>query len=107
MAPLDRRRRIGGKLVVPLGIGVRAAGDPVVLERVSDALTGLRKTKSDHKASMKARISEATIEGTPSVIHAISEPRDDLQAAGGVDALILVPASDDAPLSVRAILAEN
>ena len=84
-----------------------AAGDPAVLERVSDALTGLRKTKSDHKTSMKARISEATIEGTPSAIHAISEARDDLQAAGGVDTLILVPASDDAPLSVRAILAES
>lgn len=83
-----------------------AAGDPLILERVSEALSGLRKTKSDAKVSMKARLSEATIEGTPGVIHSISEARDDLRAAGGVDELILVPASDDAPLSVRAIVAE-
>jgi valyl-tRNA synthetase len=84
-----------------------ASGDPQILERVSDALTGLRKTKSDAKASMKARLSEATVEGTPGAIRAISEAREDLRAAGGVDQLILVPASDDAALTVRAVLAEN
>jgi valyl-tRNA synthetase len=84
-----------------------ASGDPQILERVSDALTGLRKTKSDAKASMKARLSEATVEGTPGAIRAISEAREDLRAAGGVDELILVPASDDAMLTVRAVLAEN
>jgi valyl-tRNA synthetase len=84
-----------------------ASGDPQILERVSDALTGLRKTKSDAKASMKARLSEATVEGTPGAIRAISEAREDLRAAGGVDELILVPASDDATLTVRAVLAEN
>lgn len=83
-----------------------SGGDPHILERVSEALSGLRKVKSDAKVSMKARLTEASIEGTADVIHSISEARDDLRAAGGVDELILVPASDDAPLSVRAIVAE-
>jgi len=83
-----------------------SGGDPHILERVSEALSGLRKVKSDAKVSMKARLTEASIEGTPDVIHSISQARDDLRAAGGVDELILAPASDDAPLSVRAIVAE-
>ena len=81
------------------------AGDPLVLTSVGEALGGIRRTKSDAKVSMKAVVQEATVEGTPQVIERIAGARDDLRAAGGVQELILVPASDDAPLTVRAVLA--
>jgi hypothetical protein len=50
-------------------------------------------------------VSEATVEGTPADVEFVSQARADLAAAGSIAELILVPGSDDAPLSVRASLA--
>lgn len=79
-------------------------GDPAVLRHTAEALAGVRKTKSDAKASMKAPIAEATVEGAGPIVHAIEQARSDLQAAGGIAELIIVPI-EEAPLSVRAVLA--
>jgi len=89
----------------PADLQVAATGDPKILELTGEALSGVRKAKSDAKASMKAAISEATIEGSAHSIEAIAAARDDLAAAGSIAELILVPAADDAPMSVRAELA--
>ncbi len=86
-------------------LSVADGHDAKVLERTGAALSGVRKAKSDAKASMKAAITEATVEGTPADIESIAKARDDLAAAGTIAELILVPASDDAPLTVRAVLA--
>jgi len=85
--------------------GDTRAGDPAVLRLTGEALSGVRKAKSDAKASMKAAVSEATIQGAPTSIEAIASARADLGAAGTISDLILVPASDDAPLTVTAELA--
>jgi len=89
----------------PADLEVAATGDPRILELTGEALSGVRKAKSDAKASMKAAVSEATIEGSAHSIEAIAAARDDLAAAGSIAELILVPAADDAPMSVRAELA--
>ena len=81
--------------------------DGLVLARTGAALSGVRKAKSDAKASMKAAVTEATVEGSPADIAVIAKARADLAAAGTIGELILVPASDDAPLSVRAVLAPS
>jgi valyl-tRNA synthetase len=65
----------------------------------------VRKVKSDAKASMKAAIAEATIEGSPAAIESIGQARADLQAAGSIAELVLVPGADAAPLTVSAELA--
>jgi len=85
-------------------LDVAADGNPRILELTGEALSGVRKAKSDAKASMKAAVSEATIEGSAQSIEAIAAARDDLAAAGSIAELILVPAADDAPLTVRAEL---
>ena len=82
-----------------------AGGDAAVLRTTGEALSGVRKAKSDAKASMKAAISEATVQGSPAAIESIAQARADLQAAGSITELILVPGSDDTPLSVHAELA--
>jgi len=84
-----------------------AAGDPAILITVGEALGGIRRVKSDAKVSMKAIVEEATVEGTPAITERIAVARDDLRAAGSVQELILVPASDNAPLTVRAVLAPS
>jgi valyl-tRNA synthetase len=86
-------------------LAVANSHDARVLERTGAALSGVRKAKSDAKASMKANVTEATVEGTPADIEAIAQAREDLAAAGTIAELILVPASDDAPLTVNAVLA--
>lgn len=86
-------------------LALAADGDIQVLNTTGEALSRVRKVKSDAKASMKAAITEATIEGAPTVIEAITQARDDLAAAGTIAELILVPGSNDAPLTVRAVLA--
>ena len=88
-------------------LSVADGHDVRVLERTGAALSGVRKAKSDAKASMKAGVTEATVEGSPADISAIAQARADLAAAGSIGELILVPASDDAPLSVRAVLAPS
>ncbi|MGA0209113.1 MAG: valine--tRNA ligase, partial [Candidatus Nanopelagicales bacterium] len=86
-------------------LAVAEGGNARILDITGQALSGVRKAKSDAKVSMKAAVSEATIEGNPADIEALSQSRADLAAAGSITELILVPAADDAPLSVRAILA--
>jgi valyl-tRNA synthetase len=89
----------------PEELAVAKDGNARILDITGQALSGVRKAKSDAKASMKADVSEATIEGNPADIEALSQSRADLAAAGSIAELILVPAADDTPLSVRAILA--
>jgi valyl-tRNA synthetase len=86
-------------------LAVSADGDPRVLEMSGAALSGVRKAKSDAKASMKATVTEATIEGSPALIAAIDAARADLAAAGSIAELIVVPGADDAALTVNAVLA--
>ena len=81
-----------------------AEGDPAILKETAAALAGVRKAKSDAKVSMKAAVSEASVEADPHVISSIEQARPDLQAAGGIAELILVPIPD-APLTVQANLA--
>src|SRR6056297_3132623 len=89
----------------PDELAVAADGDPRVLEMTGAALSGVRKAKSDAKASMKAAITEATVEGAPGDVEAIGAARADLAAAGSIAELIVVPGADDAPLTVNAVLA--
>jgi len=86
-------------------LALAADADPKVLERTGEALSGIRRVKSDAKASMKAALTEASIEGSPGAIELISQARLDLAAAGSIAELILVPGASDAPMSVSATLA--
>ncbi len=86
-------------------LDIAANGNVRLLDITGQALSGVRKAKSDAKASMKAAVAEATVEGTAADIELLGQARSDLAAAGTITELILVPSSDDAPLSVRAQLA--
>ena len=86
-------------------LAVAEGGNARIMDITGQALSGVRKAKSDAKASMKAQVTEATIEVKPADIESIAQVRDDLAAAGSIAELILVPAADDAPLTVRAVLA--
>jgi valyl-tRNA synthetase len=57
----------------------------------SEVLGAIRRGKSAHKLSMRARVSRVTVAGPPDVLAALEAVRDDLLEAGGVDVLATVP----------------
>lgn len=71
-----------------------ADGDTRVLALVGDALVGLRRAKTDAKASQKTEVSRATIAVSPEFVALLESASDDLCAVGRVHSLEVV--SDDA-----------
>jgi valyl-tRNA synthetase len=78
-------------------------GDAALLDDVYDVLTAVRRTKSDAKVSMKARIATATVAGGAARTAHVLAAADDLKAAGRIDDLVVTTADD--ALTVTAELA--
>jgi valyl-tRNA synthetase len=67
-------------------------GDPAVLVAASEALTGIRRAKTEAKASQKTPVAHATIEGTDATIDALRLAEGDLRAVGRIARIEFVPA---------------
>jgi valyl-tRNA synthetase len=78
-------------------------GDAAVVADVAAALSGVRKAKSEAKASMRADVERATVTGPAEQIARVREAAGDLAAAGRVADLVLV--DGPAPLTVDVVLA--
>jgi valyl-tRNA synthetase len=66
-------------------------GDPAVLVAASEALTGIRRAKTEAKASQKTPVAHATIEGTDATIAALCLAEGDLRAVGRIAQIDFVP----------------
>jgi valyl-tRNA synthetase len=66
-------------------------GDPAVLVAASEALTGIRRAKTEAKASQKTPVAHATIEGTDATIDALRLAEGDLRAVGRIAHIDFVP----------------
>jgi valyl-tRNA synthetase len=86
----------------PLGPtpGSAEAGDPSVLATASKALIGIRRAKTEAKASQKTPVSSATIAAPVADIAALQAAADDLRAVGRIAELAFVEADE---LAVTAI----
>jgi valyl-tRNA synthetase len=80
-----------------------ATGDAAVVADVAAALSGVRKAKSEAKASMRADVERATVTGPAEQIARVREAAGDLAAAGRVADLALL--EGPAPLTVDVVLA--
>ncbi len=67
------------ELRVPAG-----PGDPAVLAAVGEALTRVRRTKSDAKMGMRAEVTRLVLAGPPSTLDLVRVGEADLRAAGRV-----------------------
>ncbi len=83
--------------------GPHAGADTTVLTVTAEVLGAVRREKTAHKRSMRARVSRLTVAGPPRTLDAVQAARGDLLDAGGVDDLVLAPADE---LSVQVALAE-
>lgn len=77
-----------------------AAGDPALLVLTGQALTSIRRAKTDAKASQKATLNEATITGSPDQITLLSLAEGDLKAVGRIVRLRFTPADEFAVTGV-------
>ncbi|PJJ63467.1 valine--tRNA ligase [Compostimonas suwonensis] len=65
-------------------LGAGETGDPQLLPLASAALTGIRRSKTDAKASQKAAVTSAIITGTAVQIGALALAASDLKAVGKI-----------------------
>jgi valyl-tRNA synthetase len=81
----------------PLGI----EGDPAVLAAVSQALIGIRRAKTEAKASQKTPVARLVL-GAPAAVHAALESAvGDLRAVGRIEGLTVVDADTIAVVDVE------
>ena len=85
-------------------LGTHAGADADVLPVAAEVLGVVRREKTAHKRSMRARVARLTVTGPAATLAAVEAARGDLMDAGGVDELV-VAAGDT--LSVEAELAEE
>ena len=65
-------------------LGSAAASQPLVLDAVAAALTGIRGAKSQAKAKMRAPLSRVVITGPTALVEAARQAQDDLRAVGTI-----------------------
>ena len=70
-------------------------GDPGVLVTAGQVLSALRKVKSDHKVSMRARLAHAMVKAPAAQAAQTQAAAADLQAAGGLDTGLQVQEADE------------
>jgi valyl-tRNA synthetase len=87
-------------------LGSAAAAQPLVLDAVASALTGIRGAKSQAKAKMRAPLSRVEITGPTSLVEAAQQAQDDLRAVGTIVGDLVFTVDDSATeLRVTAELA--
>ncbi len=82
-------------------LGDARGADPAVLAAVGEALTGIRKAKSDAKVGMRAEITGMTLAGPSAQLDRVRTAEGDLRSAGRVRDLTYVVEEPSSALGVR------
>ncbi len=85
-------------------IGAHADADQDVLTVAAEVLGAVRREKTSHKRSVRARVALLRVTGPPATLAAVEAARREITDAGGVDKLMV--AAGDA-LSVEARLTDE
>ena len=79
--------------------GLAAEGDPEVLTVVGEALSGLRKSKSEAKVKQRTAVLSATVSAPATQLEQLRAGLEDLKAAGNAADLTLSPAEGELSVS--------
>ncbi len=85
-------------------VGPHAGARPEVLDIAAEVLGAVRREKTTHKRSMRARVATLVVTGPPVVLEDVDAARGDLVDAGGVDNLVT---EEGDTLSVEVVLADE
>ena len=77
-----------------------ADGDIALLDLASRALTGIRRAKTDAKASQKSAVTSAVISGMTSEVDLLAQAAADLKAVGRIAELTFVDGDELAVTSI-------
>jgi valyl-tRNA synthetase len=69
-------------------VGPHAGAEPGVLDVAAEVLRAIRREKTAHKRSMRARVATLTITAPPAVLLDVEAARSDIVDAGGVDDMV-------------------
>jgi valyl-tRNA synthetase len=83
----------------PEALGIE--GDPAVLSAVSQALIGIRRAKTEAKASQKTPVSRAAIAAPAAKLEALRAAADDLRAVGRIAELEFSEAEEFAVTAIE------
>jgi valyl-tRNA synthetase len=81
---------------VAADLGAAAAANPLVLDAVASALTGIRGAKSQAKAKMRAPLSRVEVSGPAGLVEAAEQAADDLRAVGTIVGDLVFTVREDA-----------
>ena len=85
-------------------VGPHAGAEPHVLDVAAQVLSAVRREKTAHKRSLRARVAQLTVIGPPDVLEAVFLAQGDLIDACGVDNLVT---QEDETLRVEVVLADE
>jgi valyl-tRNA synthetase len=88
-------------------VGPHAGADPGVLDVAAEVLGAIRREKTAHKRSMRARVTTLTVTAPRRVLLDLEAARGDIVDAGGVDNVVTDEQEDEAALRVDVELAED
>ena len=83
----------------PVESGV--AGDPAVLSAVGEALVGIRRAKTEAKASQKTPVRRAVIAGAPAALRALASAEGDLKAVGRIEEIEFIEGEATAVVGIE------
>ena len=75
-------------------LAAASTGNSALLDLSSRALTGIRRAKTDAKASQKSPVTSAVISGTAPEITLLAQAAEDLKAVGRIHELTFVEGSE-------------
>jgi valyl-tRNA synthetase len=79
---------------LPSELAAGSTGNSALLDLSSRALTGIRRAKTDAKASQKSPVSSAVISGTAPEIALLAQAAEDLKAVGRIQELTFIEGSE-------------
>ncbi len=85
-------------------VGPHAGAEPAVLDVAAEVLGVIRREKTSHKRSMRARVATLTVTAPPAVLLDVEAARNDIVDAGGVDDFVT---QEDEALRVDVVLADE
>jgi valyl-tRNA synthetase len=85
-------------------VGPHAGAEPAVLDVAAEVLGAIRREKTSHKRSMRARVATLTVTAPPAVLLDVEAARNDIVDAGGVDDFVT---QEDEALRVDVVLADE
>jgi valyl-tRNA synthetase len=88
-------------------VGPHAGAEPAVLDVAAEILGAIRREKTAHKRSMRARVAKLTVTASRATLLDVEAARSDIVDAGGVDEFVTQEDEESEVLRIEVVLADE